>query len=467
MTEFSLTKKQILAFSAPSIAVAWLIPPLYAIMADFYLRYSAATAAGIGTAMLVSKIVDAVTDPPVGCWSDLTRSRWGARKPWLAAGVVLSMLMFAVFFNPPEDAGNWYFFNGLVLYYIAFTLLQIPTRSWLGEITSSYEDRSRVWSVYTIGLLVGGVIIMVTPILLSTVIPVFDSAEFDRDMISFIGWLGAVLLIVTMAIALRFAPTGHRNEGQPPRLATFFSVLSDVPPLRIFLLGFSLSALGFGIWYSIVVVALTSYFGFAERLPLFMLCMIGMQVVSIPIWERLARRFPKHQVWASAWAVYSFIGLLFLVFDENTQYFWGLVAVGGVMSILQGPHMLFPVSIMSDIVDYDTWKNETSRSGNFFALFTFMDKVMHALGFGAGYYIIAVFGYNAKLDHNTDMAVWGLYSAIVFVPGILFLLSAITLWRFPIDAKKHRIIRRAIERREERSHEQSKYSIHKHQESNQ
>jgi len=129
--------------------------------------------------------------------------------------------------------------------------------------------------------------------------------------------------------------------------------------------------------------------------------------------------------------------------------------------------MLFPVSIMSDIVDYDTWKNETSRSGNFFALFTFMDKVMHALGFGAGYYIIAVFGYNAKLDHNTDMAVWGLYSAIVFVPGILFLLSAITLWRFPIDAKKHRIIRRAIERREERSHDQSKYSVHKHQESNQ
>jgi Na+/melibiose symporter-like transporter len=451
MTEFSLTKKQILAFSAPSVAVAWLIPPLYAIMADFYLRYSAATAAGIGTAMLASKIVDAITDPPVGYWSDHTQSLWGGRKPWLAAGVVLSLLMFAVFFNPPVDAGSAYFFFGLVLYYIVYTLIQIPTRSWLGEITSGYEDRSRVWSVYTIGLLLGGVLIMVTPIFLSEVVPLFDSAEFDRDMVSFIGWLGAILLVITMGIALRFAPTGHRNEGQPPKLTAFFSILRDVPPLRVFLLGFGLSALGFGIWYSIIVVALTSYFGFAERLPLFMLCMIGIQVVSIPVWERLARRFPKHRVWATAWMIYSVVGLMFLVFDENTEYFWGMVAVGGVMTMLQAPHMLFPVSIMSDIVDYDTWKNRASRSGNFFALFTFLDKVLHAIGFGMGYYIIALFGYDAKLEHNTDLAAWGIYTAVVFVPGLLFLLSALTLMQFPIDSRKHAIIRRAIERRTKRS----------------
>jgi len=462
LNNFSLSRRQVYAYAAPSLAFAWLIPPMYAIMADFYLRYTTATAAGIGTAMMFSKIIDAITDPPVGYWSDHTRTRWGARKPWLFAGMLAAIVMFVVFFNPPENAGNWYFTVGLVLYYIAYTLLAIPSRAWLGEITTNYEERSKVWSVYTIGLLVGGLLIMIIPILLSEVIPIFDSAEFDRDMIALLGWIGGVLLVITVAIALKFAPAGVRNEGEPPKITDFFSIVKNVPPFRIFLVGFGFSALGFGVFYAVIVVGLTSYFGFADRIAMFMLCMIGMQVSSIPLWERLARRIPKHKVWAYAWVTHACFAPTILLFSEHSEYFWLFVALAGtmsmlqaphmlLMSMLQAPHMLFPTSVMSDIVDYDTWKHQTSRSGNFFALLTFIDKVLHALGFAIGYYILAVFGYDAKAVHNSDFAVMGLYTAIVFVPSALFICSAFCLNRFPIDSHKHRIIRRAISRHELRA----------------
>jgi len=173
--------------------------------------------------------------------------------------------------------------------------------------------------------------------------------------------------------------------------------------------------------------------------------MILIQTVSIPFWERVARHVPKHRVWAWAWLGHAFIMPLMLLFGADTPHFWWLVLVAGIGSVLQGPHMLFPVSIMNDVVDYDTLKFKTSRAGNLFALYTFIDKVLHAIGFGIGYYILAAFGYDAKLDVNSDWAVTGLMIAVIGVPAVLFFCSSLTLFRFTIDGRRHGIIRRRIE----------------------
>lgn len=444
-----LSKSQMIAFAAPGLAVAWLIPPMYAILGDFYLRYTAATAAGVGTAMIVSKIVDAITDPPVGYLSDHTQTPLGARKPWIAAGALLSIPMFWFFFNPPEDAGNWYFSLGIIFYYLCYTLIKIPLRAWLGELAPDYLERNRIWSWFTIAMLAGGLVIMVLPIVLSSsILPVFDNAEFDREVISFLGWVVICLMPITFFFALRYVPQGTRNAGQETTVREFFNILLECAPYRTFLLGYGLSALGFGVFYSVIIIALTSYYGFSERVPLIMLVMIVVQVASIPLWERLARKQAKHRLWAYAWLGHGFFMPVFFLFGHNTPHFWPLVACGAITSILQAPHMLFPVPIMSDVVDYDTMKNHTSRSGNMFALFTFFDKVLHAIGFGVGYYLLAVSGYNAKLAENTDMGVLGLMTAVVVVPALLFLCSAFVLFKFPIDQRRHAIIRRRIDRRQ-------------------
>ena len=440
---------QSLAFAAPGLPMAWLIPPMYAILGDFYLRHTAATAAGVGTAMIVSKIIDAVTDPPVGYLSDHTKSPLGARKPWIIGGTFCSMLTFYILFNPPENAGSFYFAAGIILYYISYTLMKIPYRAWLGEITSDYADRSRIWSYVTIGLLIGGVVIMVLPVTLSLPsIGLFDSAEFDRDMMSFIGWVGIIGMPICVAIAIGFAPRGERNAGAPPTIRTFANTLFDCRPFQIFMLGYGASALGFGVLYSIIIVALSSYFGLADRVPLFLLFMIAAQVASIPIWERIGARYSKHRTWAVAWAVHAAIGPLLLLIAPGPESFWVLVAFGAATSILQAPHMLFPVSIVNDIVDYDTLQTGRSRSGNFMSVYTFFEKVVKAVGLGIGYYIIAAFGYDPKEADHTFWEVFGLMTAVVAVPSLCFGAAAWFLFGFPIDKKRHSEIRAELDRRE-------------------
>jgi len=443
----TLSTKDGMFFALPSVAVAWLVPPMYAILSDFYLRYTAVTAAGMGTAMLLSKIVDAITDPPVGYFSDCTTTKWGSRKPWIAVGAVLAAITFIFFFNPPEDAGNLYFAIGMIFYYIAFTLIQIPTRSWLGEITQNYSERSTVWSYYTIGLLLGGVLIMALPILLSSsFLPLFDSAEFDQDMVSF-GWVGALAILILVAISLKYTPAGVRNLGEKPNYKQFFSIIKSNGPFQIFLTGFTASAIGFGVFYSVIIVALTSYYGFADRIPIFMLSVIFAQVLAIPFIERLARRYSKHTVFASFWVVHVLLAPLMFIFDQNTDYFVSFVILGCMFSIAQGAHMLFPASIMNDIIDYDTLKTGLSRSGNYMALYTFIDKAAHAVGFAIGFYILALFDYNAKATEHSDFEYWGIMMAIAIVPSIFFSICAYYMFKFPIDSHRHGIIRKRIESR--------------------
>lgn len=440
---------QALFYALPGLPIAWLIPPMYAILGDFYLRHTAATAAGIGTAMIVSKIVDAITDPPVGYLSDHTKTRIGARKPWIIAGTILCMITFLYLFNPGEEGGNGHFTVGIILYYISYTLVKIPYRSWLGEITKSYSERSRLWGYLTIGLLVGGVVIMVMPVVLSLEsIGMFKTAEFDREMMSFIGMVGAVLMPLCIIPAILFVPEGQANAGASPKMTDFFTPLLSLRPYQIFMLGYGFSALGFGIMYSTIIVALSSYFGIADKIPLFLLFMVGAQVASIPFWEKAAKRYSKHGIWAFAWLIHGLIGPLFLLIEPDPSSFWILVGFGALTSILQAPHMLVPVSIMNDIVDYDTWKSGQSRSGSFMALYTFVDKVLHAVGFGIGYYIIAIFGYDPKAAVNDTWAITGLMLAASIIPSICFLIATVFLRRFPITPGRHKAILSRLNRRE-------------------
>lgn len=434
-----------LAFAAPALPIAWLIPPVYAILGDFYLRHTAATAAGVGTAMIISKLVDAATDLPVGYLSDHTRSPLGARKPWMIAGAGLAMLSFAMLFMPPNGAGNAYFTVNIILYYLAITFIFIPYRAWLGEIAPDYRERSRLWSLVTIGLLVGGLAFVILPVALSSpAIGYLPDAEFAPAAMEVLGWVGIIAMPLFLLPAILLVPAGTRNPGLPPDLRCYWEIVTQSAPYRLFLAGYCTAALGFGIFYSVIIVALTSYFGLAQEVAIFLVIVTLAQVCSIPLWERLAARFSKHRTWAFAWLAHALTGPLLLLINPEGAPFWPIVALGVVNSILQAPHMLFPVAVVNDVVDYDTLKTGRSRSGTFMAFYTFLSKGLQAVGFGIGYYTIAWFGYDPKATSHSTWEVTGLMMAVVGLPSLCFALSAALLFRFPIDGRRHAVIRRRI-----------------------
>ncbi len=115
----------------------------------------------LGTIMIIPRLWDAVSDPIVGHFSDKTRTRWGRRRPFILLGGIATALSFVAMWWVPrgewfkslfetQAAYNWfqlaYILGGLLIFFTATTLFEIPHGALGMEMSSDYHERTRLFS---------------------------------------------------------------------------------------------------------------------------------------------------------------------------------------------------------------------------------------------------------------------------------------------------------------------------------
>ncbi|MYJ25925.1 MAG: hypothetical protein F4080_10435 [Holophagales bacterium] len=443
--------RHLLFYASPGIPLALFIPPMPAVLAAFYAQHTAATTAGIGTAMLVARIADALTDPPMGYLSDATKGRWGRRKPWLLAGSFLGMLAMWVFFMPPTGAGNWYFLLGLLLYYVAMTVMNIPLRAWSSELSDDYSERSRLSLYLTTALLVGGLLFFILPPLLAhESVGLLASAEFDRDTMALFGWIGIALIPLLLGAACIGEPVG-RSAGQPQTsIIESFKAVRGNGPFWSLMTAESLKYIASGVSYSVLIIALSNYWGFGDRVAIFLLIVIVIQVIAMPPTGWLAIRLGKHRTWGLGVLGQALVFPLIFVMPPGATPFFVIALFGAAISIFQAPHMMMPMAMLTDTADYDLMKSGKQRTGNYFALQHLIYKGMNAVGYSLGYFLLAWVGYDPAIPENTASANLGLQVIVGVVAPVFLLACGVVLFRYPLTAERHAVIQRFIRRREAR-----------------
>ena len=109
-----------------------------------------------GLAILLSLIVDALTDPYVGYLSDKLRGlRWGRRNTLIIAAAVPLGIAFVLLFTPPQGLGHSGLFVWLlVLGVVSRTLLTffvIPYKAISADLSRSVVERPRIVAAAAIG----------------------------------------------------------------------------------------------------------------------------------------------------------------------------------------------------------------------------------------------------------------------------------------------------------------------------
>lgn len=115
----------------------------------------------LGTIMIFPRLFDALSDPIMGHITDNTRTRWGRRRPYIFIGSIAVALSFvAMWWVPrgdavralfPTDAAyNWfqlgYILAGLLLFFTACTVFEIPHGALGMEMSADYHERTRLFS---------------------------------------------------------------------------------------------------------------------------------------------------------------------------------------------------------------------------------------------------------------------------------------------------------------------------------
>lgn len=243
----------------------------------------------VGALLMAIRLFDGLAEPAIAWASDRFPTRWGLRRPWMAAGTPLIMLGAAgVFFDWPWANWGSLVFACLVLH-LGYVMLVTPHGGWGLELARDAGERLRI----TVGKIWFGVAGTIAILLLPSAL----ERGFGVALEGQVAVLGVALLVLCpliVVIVLRLIPEPDLARGDGARLANplkVFAELMRLPGMRRVLLlhalaGFTPAASG-AVFLFFVDGGL-SLRGWGSTL---LLLQTAVVLVTTPVWSRFGARF--------------------------------------------------------------------------------------------------------------------------------------------------------------------------------
>jgi len=432
----------LIVFGLVNLPLSMLMSPTAAVLPNFYLDHTAVTLAGLATATLVARLFDGLTDPLIGYLSD----RSGRRKPWMIAGAVVVAAGAWFLYNPSASAGTGHLLAWYLVVTLGWTLVEIPHTAMAAELSSDYDERSRIALWRQLLGFAGGVLFMVSPLLL-----LGGGSKFTPEVMRTIAGFIIVGLPLAVLLMCRAVPEPARRAAarrlQPRDL---YRALVETPPLRYFLATQVLFGLATGAVASLFVIYASRYLGLGDKVPQIALPMTLAMALGMPVWLRVMRRVEKHRAWSIAAAGMILTLLAVLGLEPGTSALAPMAAIMACFGFFLGLSSIALPSLLADVVDYDVWRNRQQRAAIFFSFQAIVTKLNQGVGGAVALAIPTLFGFDAQRE-ITPEAAFGLKVAFVAWPCLLLVPMLVLAWRYPLDRRAHGVLARRLACRTDRT----------------
>jgi Na+/melibiose symporter-like transporter len=359
--------------------------------------YLAGLAFGIGLAF------DAITDPLVGYLSDNTRSRLGRRHPYLYASVVpLALTYFLLWHPPPSIQEEMSLFFYLLICNSALnlstTLFIVPAYATVAELTSDYEERTRLISrLHAVASVVGNGMSLAMYAVWLTPTPDIADGILNIEGYKQAGAVGTLLMassILVFTIGLHRHIPRMKTHSPPasPSPRQFYRQIYDVlriRALRTIITSGALYWAGSGTYAALWVYIYSYFWEFnSHQIAMIVIPMVLGGFVLPPIVSGLATGREKKRVAVFGMLCGSLVNVapialrLIGIFPENgTQaLFWIMLTVGFFETWL---FLVFDVcwrSMTSDITEQIEIATGRRNEGVIMSTVTFTSKCSYAIG---------------------------------------------------------------------------------------
>ena len=429
----------------------------------FYSQVIGLDARLVGLAILVALVVDAISDPIVGYWSDNLRSRWGRRHPFMYASALPVALSFFMLWNPPQGASQqtlfWYVLGFAILIRTLITLYETPSSALTPDLTQDYNERSSLYGYrYFFGWTGGNAM---TVLMFFFLFPAFATEAipdgmFNRDAYELYGIIASVVIFVAILISAvgTHARIAHLKPPPPPRrmsiarvFGEIFETLAEKSFIALFV-GALFGAVASGLAAGLTFYFLAYFWGFTEierglvLFGTFVAAIIGFVLAPI-----VTRTIGKKRG-AMIVGLIAFLGapmpIVLRLFDllppNGTPFVFWFVVITNIIDV--GLIICFQIlfsSMVADLVEQSELKTGRRSEGVFTAAVTFVRKCVQGFGVMAASIVLALAQFPTGADTTSvpDEAIWRL--GAYYVPTILFLWMAMmaVISTYRIDRATH------------------------------
>jgi GPH family glycoside/pentoside/hexuronide:cation symporter len=440
-----LGRLRLMAYAAPSFVTSVASLPMALFVPAFYADDLGVPLAAVGAAIAFSRLLDVVTDPLIGALSDRLRLPLGRRKPWMLFGTPLFLLSLWQIFVPGDSASSTHLFIWSALLYLGFTMIDLPHKAWGAELSSDYDERSRITS-WREAIGTAGQVILLAALVWLAAQGIEDAAEQLR-------WIAlAIVLGLPGLLAICLASVREREpEGFPHEHRSTLAGLATVGRNPAFLrmiacVIFFVS--GVAIQGTLHRLVLADVMGAEARFPLMILLENLATFMGVPIWLAISVRIGKHRALMAAafWIAVWSLPLMFIREGDLVLLMGTIVIRGSSFASI----LFLANSIAADVIDVDTLESGEQRSGLFFAVWGMATKLSLALGVLLGTSIPAAFGYEPSADVISEGIQARLMLVYGAVPAMLMGIGAVFLHNFPITRERHAEVRAELDSRAHR-----------------
>lgn len=425
MTEAEpLSRGRLLGYAIGSVGTG-IFSALPGLLLLYYLTDVLGVSAAVaGVLLVLPKAWDVLLNPVVGAASDREAVRTGRRTRLLLIGAVTLPLLFtAMFVVPGSSPGLAACWVGVafLLAASAFACFQVPYVALPAEISPRADQRARAmaWRIValTIGILVAG---GVAPVLV-------EAAGGGRAGYALMGTVVGLILggaLVTAVLSTRWisSSAGPRPLGLIAALRTArgnrpFFVLLTAAVLQTLAIAVMLTGAPYAATYLLGDYGLTS---------LMFVCLVGLSVLAVPMWHRLARRYGTVSCYAVAVALFA-VTTVALYPALEAAATGPVLVLCAVMGLCYAAMQLLSFQLLPESVRADSSRTGHAQSGAFTGVWMAAETGALALGPGVFAAVLALGSYRAAdFEHpvvQPDSALTALTTGFTLLPAVLLAIS--------------------------------------------
>lgn len=394
----------------------------------YYLTNTLAISASVaGFIVFLPKLFDIFLNPLVGRWSDRTRTRFGARRPWIFVGGILFPIAFVATFWTPYSGPSAAIWVGVAFTIASMTFAGfiVPWSSLPAEIAPDTQARTSM-AAWRIAFL--SIAILLSGGLAPSIVEGASNARSGyREMAL---TMGCIMIVATLTVALIGARRSTPATTQPAAVAGFresLSMLRASAPLRAMFWLVGLTEVSAAVSLASTPYLADYVLGDTGAVATMFVILTIPLLITMPLWRAVALRIGKRSALNLALLIFA-AGALMLLSLAVTPPEWRqpvvFVAVFIVGFGFAGTSML-PQAMFSDALAYETALRGESNVGAMVGGWNAAETITGGLGAAAFAAVLTMTGFISAGEDQIVAQPAAAIDGIIFAASLIPALAAL------------------------------------------
>lgn len=400
----------------------------------------------VATLMLVSRFIDAFTDPIMGMLGDNTRSKMGKYRPWIIFGApVLGLLVFLLFTAPEMSATMKvvYAYVIYILYSLASTVVNIPYHALTPVISKDPQQRT-VIVTWKQGM--GTVSQFIITILALPLVELFGGGKQGWAIY---GALIGILTIVSFWICAwggkKYDKVDETVSKEKFNFKENIQLITKNKPMLMLMIAFGTDVLANATYSAVNMYYFKYVLGRVDLVaPVATAILIG-GIVSLPFLPFLSKLLGKKRLYWFG-SLLSILPLA-VMWIKPTAPVIILMSMMGAFGFMSRIPSNMGWAMLPECSDYAEWKYGKRGDGLLSSSLTFINKFGMAIGGFIASFFLGLVGFVANQDQSEVVL-----NMIVFLrfgmPILGYIASLISMHFYEITSEKYEEIRKDLDKRQ-------------------